>query len=158
MAHRYAVLWEPTEGRARPAGIVVEQDGSVLVEVRADLALPVRYDQPFVVTGPDMLPVTYRPGRAGYFDQVILDLSRSFIINNEGSVSDATPGVVLTLLRKWVFEPLRHEHAALYCDTAGSFPTVRAYQDRYYRYEPDAVAKPSPPPRSPVGVSRLVAA
>lgn len=91
MLQRYAVLWEasPELSEARPAGLVVEQDGFVLVEARDELSLPTRYDEPFTATGPDMRMVQYRPGDAQYFDQVVLDLSRRFIIGKEGVVEEA---------------------------------------------------------------------
>jgi hypothetical protein len=132
MAHRYAVLWEVSDPKARPVGLVVEQNGFVLVEVRAELGIASIYNQPFVVRGPDMALVTYRPHDPQYFDHVIMDLSRSFIIRNEGIVSEATHGVVLSLLSKHVFEPLRREHQVVYCDTARTFPAVQRYRRAYY--------------------------
>lgn len=135
MPHRYAVLWEPATDKARPVGIAVEQDGFVLIEVRADLAMPTRYDRPFLVSGPDMTTVAYRPGDRQYFDQVLLDLSRSLIINNEGSVAEATSGVILTLLRRFVIEPLRRETQTVYCDPDGTWPAVKAYQRQYYQFD-----------------------
>jgi hypothetical protein len=158
MPHRYAVLWEPGDPKAQPVGLAVEQDGFVLVEVREELALPVRYDQPFVVRGPDMTLVQYGPGDHGYFDQVLLDLSRSLIVANEGSVSEATPGVVLTLLRRYVMEPLRRERQVVYCDP--SWPVVQAYQRHYYLsdVEESVKAAHAAPTSVREGVSALVAA
>jgi hypothetical protein len=134
VSHRYAVLWETApDHRARPAGLVVEQDDHVLVEARDELCLPRRYEQPFQVVGPDMTPVQYRPQDPQYFDQVLLDLSRGFIIGNEGRVHRATEGVILGLLAEHVFRVLRRDEVVLYYNTAGDYPTVRAYQERYYR-------------------------
>lgn len=129
MSHRYAVLWETAPDHpARPAGLVVEQDDHVLVEARDDLALPRRYDKPFQVLGPDMTVVAYTPRHRQYFDQVVLDLSRGFIIGQEGSVNQATEGVILRLLSELVFRPLRREHTVVYWDTAPTYPTVKAYR------------------------------
>ncbi len=143
MPHRYAVLWEtsPELSKARPAGLVVEQNGFVLVEARDELGIPPRYDQPFKVTGPDMLMVQYTPGEPQYFDHVILDLSRRFIIGKEGLVGEASEGVVLKLLAMHVFQPLRREHPAIYCDTARTFPTVAAINHRKYYTQ---AAEPAP--------------
>lgn len=151
MPHRYAVLWEtsPELPNARPAGLVVEQDDFVLVEARNELGIPPRYDQPFLVTGPDMLPVRYRPGHdPQYFDQVILDLSRRFIIGKEGSVGEASEGVILRLLALHVFRPLRAEQSTPYCESAITFPSVAALNKRkfYTPAEPEYVDDPTAVP------------
>jgi hypothetical protein len=139
--HRYAVLWEasPELAKARQAGLVVEQDGFVLVEARNELGLPSRYDKPFRVTGPDMMLVEYKPGHPQYFDHVILDLSRSFVIGKEGAVGEASEGVILKLLARLIFQPLRREHPAVYCDTARTFPTVAAFNHRKYYTQAEPV-------------------
>jgi hypothetical protein len=157
--HRYAVLWETSSklAKARPAGLVVEQDGFVLVEARNELGLPSRYDKPFRVTGPDMILVEYKPGDDQYFDHVILDLSRSFIVGKEGRVGEASEGVILKLLAMFVFQPLRREHPALYCDTARTFPTVAAFNHRKYYKQADEPAQDEQAPQR-VGARMAVAA
>lgn len=133
MPHRYAVLWEvgPDES-TRPIGLAVEQDGHVMVETRDDLCIPRRYDSPFNVTGPDLTTVRYTPDDPQYFDHVLLDLSRAFIIGEQDVVMAATEGVVLRLLLEHVLRPLRREHPAAYT-MGGKYPVVRAYQDKHYR-------------------------
>jgi hypothetical protein len=154
--HRYAVLWEtsPELSRARPAGLVVEQDGFILVEARNELGVPSRYDRPFNVTGPDMVLVQYKPGDTQYFDHVILDLSRRFIVGKEGSVGEASEGVILKLLAVHVFGPLRREHPAVYCDTAPTFPTVAAFNHRKYYTQTD---EPATEEQAPQRVASRVA-
>ena len=139
MPHRYAVLWESAvDHRAWPVGLVVEQDDHVHVELRPDLGIPSRYDQPFDVRGPDMTVVTYRPGDRHYFDHVLLDLSRGFSIGKEGRVTQASSGVILKLMSRHVHSVLRREHAAVYC-AAAKTPAVAAHQQRYYGGgEPDS--------------------
>jgi len=134
---------------------VVEQGGFVLVETRNELGIPTRYDKPFRVTGPDMVMVEYKPGDEQYFDHVILDLSRSFIIGKEGSVAEASEGVVLRLLALHVFGPLRREQATPYCDTAHTFPTVAAMNDR--KFYTQAEAEPADEQQAPEGVGGRVA-
>jgi hypothetical protein len=159
MPYRYAVLWEPGDAKARPVGLVVEQDGFVLVDVREELCITPRYDQPFVVRGPGMSVVEYEPGHPLYFDHVLMDLSRSFILRNEGSVSGATEGVVLSLLSQHVFEPLRREHPVIYSDTARTFPAVKQYQSKYYRSDDAPEERPEPDTSLvPRRTARLVAA
>lgn len=156
MPHRYAVLWEtsPEISRARPAGLVVERDGFVLVEARNELGVPSRYDEPFHVTGPDMVLVKYQPGDDQYFDHVILDLSRRFIVGKEGSVGEASEGVILKLLAEHIFRPLRREHPAVYCDTMPTFPTVATFNHRKYYTQTDALTtEEQTPQRAGAGVA-----
>ena len=156
MPHRYAVLWEtsPELSKARPAGLVVEQDGFILVEARTELGIPSRYDQPFHVTGPDMMLVKYEPRDEQYFDHVVLDLSRRFIIGKEGSVGEASEGVILKLLAEHIFRPLRREHPAVYCDTVPTFPTVAAFNHRKYYTQAD---EPAPEKQAPQRAGARVA-
>jgi hypothetical protein len=86
MSHRYAVLWESTDRGSRPVGLALERDDFVLVEVRADLDIPTRYEEPIEVRGSDMAVVEHRPGDAAYFDHVLIELSRAFIIVDQGTV------------------------------------------------------------------------
>jgi hypothetical protein len=86
MSHRYAVLWESTDRGSRPVGLALERDDFVHVEVRADLGGPTRYEEPFEVHGQDMAVVEHRPGDAAYFDHVLIALSRTFIIAEQGTM------------------------------------------------------------------------
>lgn len=89
-----------------------------------------------------MTVVRYAPGDPQYLDHVLLDLSRGFIVSKEGSVNQATDGVILRLLAEHVLRPLRREHTALYTDTARTFPSVRAYQEQHY-LDPEGDAQPA---------------
>ena len=86
MSHRYAVLWQSTDRGSRPVGLALEHDDFVHVEVSAELGGPNRYEEPFEVRGHDLGVVQHRPGDAAYFDHVLLELSREFIIAEQGTV------------------------------------------------------------------------
>jgi hypothetical protein len=150
MSDRYAVLWEPTDEGSRPVGVAVEQPGFVAIEVRGNLGVPTRYDDPFDVRGPDMHIVRYAPGDEGYFDQVLLDLSRAFIIGEQSSVENATQGVVLRLLTTLVLQPLRLRHQDVYLSAAPTYPAVVNYRKQYYSYEPSTGVGSEQPMSVPV--------
>lgn len=160
MSHRYAVLWETApEHAARPAGLVVEQDDHVLIEARDDLGLPRRYAEPFQVRGPDFTTVKYAPTDDQYFDQVLLDLSRGFVIGKEGRVNKATQGTVLRLLGDLVLRPLRREHVVVWHDTVNTYPTVRAYQQYLHEDSPaEASAAQSEARQTEAAASRCLVA
>jgi hypothetical protein len=107
----------------------------VVVETPDDVCMPARYDQPFVVAGPDMTPVQYTPAEPQYFDQVLLDLSRAFTIGEVDSVSRASEGIILRLLAEHVFRPMRKERAEEYATTPVRYPAVQRYHEEYYPVE-----------------------
>ncbi len=158
MPDRYAVLWEPTNKGSRPVGIAVEQPDCVAVEVRGNLGVPTRYDDPFDVRGPDMHVVRYVPGDTAYFDQVLLDLSRAFIIGEQSSVENATQGVVLRLLNALVLRPLRLQHQDVYWSAAPTYPAVVNYREQYYSYEPGTGVGVEQPKSGPVSAGRALVA
>lgn len=157
MSHRYAVLWEVgRDGRTRPVGLAVQQDGSVIVETPDDLCIPRRYEEPFTLTGPDFASVRYTPADEQYFDQVLLDLSRAFIIGKQGVVADATDsGVVLGLLVEHVLRPLRVEYPTAYA-MGGRYPAVKAHNG-YHRESAYAAAPSEEPEATCAPESSLVA-
>jgi hypothetical protein len=148
--HRYVVLWEiDSAHKARPIGLAVEQDGYVLVETPDDQCIPSRYDRPFTVAGPDLVSVRYTPANQQYFDHVVLDLSRAFVIGDENVVLEATDGVVLDLLREHVIGPLRRERVAEYISQPKKYPAINAYQQRHYSDASTTTPDPAPPARVP---------
>ncbi|WP_170178763.1 hypothetical protein [Solirubrobacter pauli] len=138
----------------------MEQDDRVVVEVRDDLCLPRSYSAPFQVLGPDLVPVQYKPSDPQYYDQVLMDLSRGFIIGKEGRVSKATNGVILGLLAKHIWPLLRKEHVGVYHEKARTYPAVAAYQKANYGCAPEPARTGEKPARTTVraGTGSYVAA
>lgn len=130
MPYRYVVLYEELPNRpARPVGLAIERDGHVRVETRDDLCMPRRYSEPFVVAGPDMTTIMYTPGDAGYFDNVVIDLSRTFTIAEPDVTMDITEAAFRKLLLEKVLRPLRYAESHQYA-------TIQTYHaERGYVYE-----------------------
>jgi hypothetical protein len=86
--------------------------------------------------------VRYEPGSAGYFDQVLVELSRTFAVQLDGTVEVDSPIDVIELLRENVLEPLEAE-------VVGHYRPVRRE-----RYEPvrDSGILPEQTGAIPVGV------
>jgi hypothetical protein len=103
----------------------------------------VRYDAPFTVGGPDMTVVQYTPRDPQYFDQVVLDLSRAFAVSTYGMVTNATEGVILDLLNKWVLRPMRENHVVAYHGSVGKYPAVKRYRQKYYTGAPAPSSAPA---------------
>jgi hypothetical protein len=159
VAHRYAVLWEPAPpGDAKPVGLAVQRDDHVVVEAPNDMCIPPRYDEPFVVAGPDLAPVTYRPEDQQYFDQVLLDLSRAFIIGEVEAVPTATQGVILRLLSEKVLRPMRAKRAAEYATVPARYPAVQQYRTEYYGDPPAATEQATDRPAPATSEGAPVAA
>jgi hypothetical protein len=116
MARRYAVLWSLDHDKSIPVGVAVELSDYVLVDVPEHLCVPPRYRGAYEVIQPDSSFLTYRPGEAQYFDQVLLDLSRMFAIGERGTIEGDDAGDVLDLLRSKVLEPLRSMTVGHYSD------------------------------------------
>jgi hypothetical protein len=135
--HRYAILWEHVGDASRPAGLVLDRGDHVVVEAPDDLMFPSRFDEPFVVGGiTSPIPVTYQPRHPQYFDQVLIELSRTFSIGERATVASASDGVLLRLLRDKVWAPLREshtEHYAVQRARGGCYPVVRRHNDQHYR-------------------------
>ena len=90
---RYAVLWDVEGQKSQPVGVAFEAGDSVLVAAPSSFGLPPRFDGDYRVLQPDSTDIIYRPEDHGYFDQVLLDLSRTFAIGERSTVGvldDAT--------------------------------------------------------------------
>jgi hypothetical protein len=83
---KYAVLWDVRGHASRPFGVVAEHGDHVHVFVPKECGVPTRYSDDFRVLGPGGSFVVYRPGDEGYFDQVLVDLSRVFAVGKRGTV------------------------------------------------------------------------
>jgi len=159
--HRYAVLWEYAGATTRPAGVVLDRGDHVVVEAPNDMMFPARFDEPFVVGGINSpTPITYRPRDRQYFDQVLIELSRTFAIGERATVSSASEGTLLRLLRDKVWAPLREshtEHYAVQRARGGCYPVVRRHHDQHYRgAAPQTSGEPAP--RATAEENSLIAA
>jgi hypothetical protein len=113
--YRYVVLHEELPNRlARPVGLAIERDGYVRVETRDDLCMPKRYSNPFVVAGPDMTTIAYTADDPQYFDQVLIDLSRTFAMAEPGVTMDTSEASFRKLLLEKVLRPLRYAESHQY--------------------------------------------
>lgn len=130
MSHRYAVLWTLDEPESLPIGLAVEQDGCVLVDLPEHYCVPARWRGEYRVLQPDSTRLTYRPGDTGYFDQVLLDLSRMFAIGQQDVVDAADQEAVLGLLNENVLRPLRQAR-------------VETYEPTYPKHRYDHVEEPA---------------
>ncbi|WP_040601266.1 hypothetical protein [Patulibacter medicamentivorans] len=137
MPHRFAVLWEPLGSGSRPVGIALEREGHVEVDVPDEYCIPQIYREPFVVGGPDMTVVKYKPSDAQYFDHVLLDLSRTFAIEEQGSVPTQQRNAMMDLLHHKVLSRWRANHQEHYRQHLRGFKTVK---DRHRRYAAAAEA------------------
>jgi len=143
--------------------VVLDRGDHVAVEAPDDMLFPARFDEPFVVGGIfSPAPVTYRPTDRQYFDQVLIELSRTFAIGERSTVSSASEGTLLRLFRDKVWAPLREghrEHYAIQSARGSCYPVIRRYHERSYRE-----AEPKPNREHPVaarvsaGKNSLIAA
>jgi hypothetical protein len=124
MPYRFAVLWELADD-AQPVGVVVQRDHDVLVELPNEHGLPKRYDQPYRVLGPDMTEILYTPDREGYFEQVMVDLSRLYAVGNQDTVDRVDDGTVLELLQDHVLAPRTRRRR---CDYSAGLAAGRVAQ------------------------------
>ena len=131
MARRFAVLWSLDHDRSIPIGVAVEFPDYVLVDVPEHLCVPPRYRGAYEVIQPDSTFLTYRPGEAPYFEQVLLDLSRMFAIGERGEIAGEDAVSVIDLLRDKVLEPLRSM-------TVGRYADGHRKQATYHMVEPAA--------------------
>lgn len=88
MRRRYAVLWDVESPKSREAGLVVERPDDVLVDVSSRYCIPARQRGEFTVASPDGTLVSYKPGDAAYFDQVLVALSNTFAVGERGEIED----------------------------------------------------------------------
>jgi hypothetical protein len=105
MPFKYAVLHDLDETPSQPAGLAVDCGRHVLVEVQNGTGMPWKYDGPFEVLSPDSTRLVYRPGDEGYFEQVLIDLSRVYAIGEQDEIEQLGANNVLSLLAEKVLRP-----------------------------------------------------
>lgn len=114
MGPRYAVLWSVDGAESIEIGIAVERGDHVLVDVPNNLCIPARQRGEYKVMQPDGSLIVYRPGSEGYFDQVLIDLARSFAIGEHGRLDDDDPSTIAKALNDKVLRPILTKHRARY--------------------------------------------
>jgi hypothetical protein len=136
MAYRFAILSEVTPvGDNIPVGVVLERDDHVFVDTPDNMGIPRRYDEPFIVgsaQGP--VSVRYTPSDPQYFDQVLIELSRSFDIDSRGEVPVSGDPTAHRLVWENVLVPLRAQKRLPYVLTSEHgtrYASVKTYRKNY---------------------------
>lgn len=125
MPYKYAVLHDLDES-GQPAGLALDCIRFVWVEVQNGVGMPHRFTGDYEVLGPNGDFIVYRPGDDGYFDQVLIDLSRVYAIGEQGELDQLGGRTILSLLAEKVLRP---RDAAREAD----YPVVRwAEHDVYH--------------------------
>lgn len=101
---RYAVVGA-LDASALPVGLVVEDEDCVRVEALDDYALPTCITEPYRVLQRDLTEVIYKPGDSGYFDQVLVELSRQAAIGEQGEIPFPSEAALLSLFSEKVLKP-----------------------------------------------------
>lgn len=101
---RYAVIGALDAG-ALPIGLVVDDEGCVRVEALDEYGLPARITEPYRVLQRDLTEVIYKPGDNGYFDQVLVELSRQASIGERGEIPFPSEAALLGLFSEKVLKP-----------------------------------------------------
>jgi hypothetical protein len=144
--HRYAVLHDLTTEQTLPVGFAVELDDHVLVHLPRTFGIPEKHDGEYHVRQPDMNFITYRPGDAGYFDQVLVDLSWGFGVGEQDTLADVTDKTLLELQVSRIDRVLAQSRHGEYDLAMGFLPERQAGsarvgfgQDPVYCPEPEEV-------------------
>jgi hypothetical protein len=120
--NRWAVLWDLSHEPDVPVGLVVEAPREVHVVAPKSLGVPSRFRGEYRVLQPDGSVVTYRPGMDGYFNQVLLELTRMFAIGRQGVAARPVAGHELYRLFTTEVVDRRRRLAAGEYDTSRSVP------------------------------------
>lgn len=108
---RWAVLWDVLDEVPKPVGLAVEHPGHVHVFAPQRYHAPTRFSGEYQVLQPDGSLVTYRPGMDGYFDQVLVDLARSFGVGEQGVAPELDRAALMHLFVSEVARPYRRAAA-----------------------------------------------
>ena len=131
---KYAVLWDASGERSVPVGIAIARESEVVVSAPWQYGLPSRISEPYRVLLPDSSEVVYEPRDDAYFDQVLIDLSRSFAIGERGERECADVPTITELIAEKVTAPalaMRRGHYG-----AGSDDEPRRVADFPLRRDP----------------------
>jgi len=101
---RYAVI-RALDTSALPIGLVFEDEDCVRVEALDEYALSARITEPYRVLQRDLTEVIYQPGDGGYFDQVLVELSRQVSIGEQGEIPLLSETSLLDLFSEKVLKP-----------------------------------------------------
>lgn len=101
---RYAVIGA-LDAKSLPIGLVVEDEGCVRIEALDEYRLPELITEPYRVLQRDLSEVVYKPGDTGYFDQVLVELSRLVSIGEQDSISIPSEAALLSLFAEKVLKP-----------------------------------------------------
>jgi hypothetical protein len=102
---RYAVLRDIHHPGVRPIGLVTEHADRVRVLLAEDRGVRADWHDPYNVFEPDGNALVYMPGEDGYFDHVLMSLSRTFVVDELDYVADLDDETVLTLYYSKVDHP-----------------------------------------------------
>jgi hypothetical protein len=103
--YRYAILWDRLGEESQPIGLAIQRGDHVLVDVPDEYGIRSRFDGEYRVVQPDATRIVYRPDDSAFFDQVLLDLSNSFAVGQQGEVETPNLPTITGLLTQHVFEP-----------------------------------------------------
>jgi hypothetical protein len=101
---RYAVI-AALDANALPVGLVVEDEDCVRVEALDEYAFPACITEPYRVLQRDLSEVIYKPGDVGYFDQVLVELSRQASVGEQGEIPFPSEAALLNLFSEKVLNP-----------------------------------------------------
>lgn len=101
--NRYAILQE-TDGQNLPLGIAVERENEVRVIAVDEFGLPKRISEPYEVLQRDLTTVQYKPGDAGYFEQVLLELQRIASVGKVKDLPAADPQALMEIVSEEVLK------------------------------------------------------
>jgi hypothetical protein len=105
MVAKYAVLWDVDGKRSTPVGIAIKRGSDVVVTAPWQYGIPTRISAPYRVLLPDLTEVVYGPDDDAYFDQVLIDLSRSFAIGERGERERSDVPTITELMAEKVTAP-----------------------------------------------------
>jgi hypothetical protein len=123
--NRWAVLWDVSHGADRRVGLAIEQDGYVRVVAPPSYCVPSRFDGEYRVLQPDGSLMIYGPGREGYFDQVLVELSRVFAVGKQDATQVRDKDDLIRLFATEVFQPTQRNLSGRYISPQ---PTDRDHQ------------------------------
>jgi hypothetical protein len=133
---RYAVLTD-LHNESRPIGLAIERDSYVQIELPDEYGIPRRHAGVYRVLQPDGTRIAYRPGDEGYFDQLLVGLSTSFGIAEEGEVPQADDAAVARLLVEKVFAPRDQSEVNEYAPVLEAAAILRLLvTETFGRHEP----------------------
>ena len=117
MPYRYAPLLEIRNGSGRPVGVAIEHADGVAVDLPSSYGIPAAHSGEYRVLQPDLAEIIYRPGDAGYLEQVLVDLSWGFAIGEIGVIDELTPSAYARLRANLAADYARRQSGA-YAETS----------------------------------------